>query len=330
MRCEFSLFSKNYVLHPFQRKHGTSQIRFLRHKVRTAEIFHSRKMTFYEKAPSNLPFYQFFSHSQKCWEAKPKAITSPSYWKRSQKAEVGKFHSPTFNSDLSSVICQVSTDVRIAQLWTEFLLPYPCNPKLWVSHKAWKYTLILSSVCRTSNQESHCSASLSLQLPKPVLKMFNDPHPAKPLRKWMALLKHAVINTWWRRGAVKAICRWMAPVSDKTSLKKTLKNNKTNNFWIIYINLPQLSLPQKKWVVSSIVPGLSARWRGNVVKAPRSSSCHWAGTWLTAGNCNPHRFSWLASLLFWLFLAVSSIQSTQNQLLSLNSAEDANLRFSSS
>jgi len=37
---------------------------------------------------------------------KPKSIPFPFYWKMIQKAEFGKFHLPTFNFGLSSVICQ--------------------------------------------------------------------------------------------------------------------------------------------------------------------------------------------------------------------------------
>lgn len=85
--------------------------------------------------------------------------------------------------------------------------------------------------------------SLSLQLPKPVLKMFSDLNPAKAWCKWMQLFKQAVINTWWTREAAMAIFRWMAPVSDKNHFFKTFGPP-----YLICrnINLPQLPVQQQK------------------------------------------------------------------------------------
>lgn len=64
-----------------------------------------------------------------------------------------------------------------------------------------------------------------------------------------------------------AIFRWMAPVSDKTSLKKNPIKQNQQLLDQLHQSTSAFSTTKKKRVVSSIVPGLSARWRGNVLKA---------------------------------------------------------------
>lgn len=157
---------------------------------------------------------------------------------------MGEFHLPTFNFTLRvSLVSQNQSTIINQAPFTEslqlLLLCKPWNIKVHIHFE-------LSLQNKQPEKKNSSPACLSLQLPKPVLKMFSDPDPAKPQWKWMLHFKQTAINTWWTKGAVMAIFRWMAPVSEQTDFFWGRLSDHSPYLVCSYINLAQLPLQQKQ------------------------------------------------------------------------------------